>query len=199
MIHPDTSIIEISPTVGLGVAATGRIPKGTLVWVQDRFDRVVARDEGLILDAEHRAVLDRYAHLDRHGNWILCWDAGRLVNHACDPALRGLGPNVMVARRDLEPGDEITCDYAECNIEWSLECSCKSSTCRGSIHARDLLRFASAWDEEARLLALDARSVAQPLLSFAVDRDDVTAFIAGARAIPSFAVQSPLHDQHGST
>lgn len=191
MIHPDTTVARISPSVGLGVVATRHIPKGTLVWVQDRFDQKVSREEGLSLDDVHRSILDRYAHIDGSGNWILCWDAGRLVNHSCAPSLRGLGPNAMAARHDLHPGTEITCDYAECNIERPLECACGEASCRGFIRALDLLRFARAWDEEAVHLSVYARSLPQPLLPFCADRSAVERLISGACPIPPFATQSP--------
>lgn len=192
MIHPETSVVRISPAVGLGVVASRYIPRGTLIWVQDRFDRVIPRAEGVGMDAAHRAILDRYAHRDVDSNWVLCWDAGRLVNHACEPTLRGLGPSAMAARRDLHPGDEVTCDYAECNIEWPLDCDCASSACRGSVHGRDLLRFADRWDEEAYQLSVAARSLPQPLLPFAIEREDLEAWISGSVPIPSFSTQSPL-------
>lgn len=199
MIHPHTSVLRISVEVGLGVVATHAIPRGTLVWVQDRFDRVVPREEGLAMDAAHRAIVDRYAHLDGEGNWVLCWDAGRLVNHACDPSIRGLGPSVMVARRDLQPGDEITCDYAECNIEQALECDCGSSHCRRVVHGRDLLTYGPAWDDEARGLLRAARDVPQPLLRFAIDRAQVQSMLADELPIPTFVSQSAFRGRAART
>lgn len=68
---------------------------------------------------------------------------------------RGVGPSVMVARRDL-------------------------------------LIHGPAWDEESRALLQAARTVPQPLLTFAVDRPDFESMLAGHRPVPSFATQSPL-------
>ncbi len=178
--------------VGLGVIANRAIPRGTIVWAQDRFDRVIPRLEALALDAHHRAIVDRYAHLDGDGNRILCWDAGRLVDHACDPSIRGIGPSIMVARRDLRAGDEITCDYAECNLEEPLDCDCQSAGCRTRIHGLDLLRLGPAWDDEARALLTSARGVPQPVLPFAIDRGHFDSMARGDAPIPSFVSQSHL-------
>lgn len=183
-------MVRVSAAIGRGVVATAPLPRGTIVWLQDRFDRVVPRDEGLGLDAAHRAVLDQWAHLDGNADWVLCWDGGRLVNHACDPSIRGLGPSIMVARRDLQAGDEITCDYAECNIEHALACDCGSVRCRRTVHGRDMLVYGPAWDDEARALLAAAQTTPQPLLPFAVDRQQAESMLAERTPIPTFVSQS---------
>lgn len=186
MIHPATRVAEVSPSVGLGVFATASIPAGTIVWTQDRFDRVISPAEYAEMDAAHRAVLDRYAHLDADQTRILCWDAGRYVNHACRPNLRGIGTWFMVASRDIGSGDELTCDYAECNILEPLDCRCGSPRCRGRVHAEDLRFHYAAMDDEARALLPAVRSVRQPLWPFLLDPDRARAWIQGEEDLPSF-------------
>ena len=44
MIHPATEVRETRNFVGVGVFATDYIPKGTIVWILDRFDRIVTAD-----------------------------------------------------------------------------------------------------------------------------------------------------------
>jgi len=39
-------------------------------------------------------------------------EAGDLVNHSCDPNCGLVGAVLVVAMRDIEPGEEITFDYA---------------------------------------------------------------------------------------
>ena len=39
----------------------------------------------------------------------------RLVNHSCDPNCGLVGAVILVAMRDIEPGEEITFDYAMCD------------------------------------------------------------------------------------
>ncbi|MCA9583611.1 MAG: hypothetical protein KC416_17550, partial [Myxococcales bacterium] len=74
MMHSVTRLAPVSEVVGLGVFATEAIPRGTILWTQDRFDRVLTPAEIEQLDAAHRAIVDRYAHLDGSKNRILCWD-----------------------------------------------------------------------------------------------------------------------------
>jgi D-alanine-D-alanine ligase len=63
------------------------------------------------------------------------------VNHSCEPTtwLSGLD---VTARVPLEPGDEITLDYATYYNERmpSFECRCDSSDCRGTITGEDYLK-----------------------------------------------------------
>ncbi len=67
-------------------------------------------------------------------------EAWKPINHSCDPSawLEGLD---VVARRDLEPGDEVTLDYATFCTEpmRSFECACGAARCRGEIRGTDYL------------------------------------------------------------
>lgn len=52
----------------------------------------------------------------RTGLYVLCADDARYMNHSDDPAARGdYGADpvfgVDIAVRDIEPGEELTCDY----------------------------------------------------------------------------------------
>jgi D-alanine-D-alanine ligase len=62
------------------------------------------------------------------------------VNHSCDPSawLEGLD---VVARRRLEPGQEITLDYATFYNERmpAFQCHCGSEACRGIVRGTDYL------------------------------------------------------------
>lgn len=186
MIHPHTQVVAVSDVVGLGVIATSPIPRGTIVWTQDALDRVWDPGEVGRLSAPTLQLLERYAHLDERGRFVLCWDAGKLINHSCEPTVRGIGAWFQVARRDIAPGEAITCDYAECNITDDLACLCGSPGCRGSVSGRDLLRFAEEWDTEARLLLGDVARVEQPLWPYLLLPEEAQAMLEGHLPLPSF-------------
>ncbi len=167
--------------------ATARIPRGTIVWTQDGLDQVFSPDALATLPPTLLVVVDRYAHLDGAQNRILCWDEGRYINHDCDPSLRGVGPWFQVARRDLVAGDQLTCDYAECNIDPALRCRCKTDHCRGTVHASDLLELGPMWDEEAQELAAAAATVPQPLWPYLLNSEEARAWLTAPATLPSFA------------
>lgn len=181
MIHPHTSTRQISSQVGLGVFATQFIPRGTIVWARDELDQTFAPRAVTQMSGPVRAVIERYGYRAPSGDWVLCWDAGRLVNHACDPTLRGIDPEIMVARRDLQPGDEITCDYAECNLTEPLRCGCGHADCRQLIGGDDILVQGPTWESEAQRLLQLCAAVEQPLLPYLLDRQRYVELIDGQR------------------
>jgi len=70
-------------------------------------------------------------------------EATYFQNHSCDPSTWWVSPFVLTARRDLQPGDEITYDYgtSECDeYEISIEkCLCGSPFCRTQITGEDYM------------------------------------------------------------
>ncbi len=63
------------------------------------------------------------------------------INHSCDGNTWYLNPDLLVARRDIKKGEEITYDYVltEANPEWILaeKCLCGASNCRGKVTGND--------------------------------------------------------------
>lgn len=115
---------------------------------------------------------------------MLCWDAGRYVNHSCRPSMRGLGLAAQIAVRDVAAGEEITCDYGECNLATPLRCACGEPGCRGEIRGDDVLAFASRWDGEVAGALQRGRRLPQPLRPFWVDTH-VDAYLERDEAPPS--------------
>ncbi|MBA3533726.1 MAG: SET domain-containing protein-lysine N-methyltransferase [Ardenticatenales bacterium] len=62
------------------------------------------------------------------------------INHSCDPNLWLTDAVTLVARRDIQPGDEIRGDYAiwESEPSYVLEpCQCGSRLCRARVTGND--------------------------------------------------------------
>jgi SET domain len=56
------------------------------------------------------------------------------VNHSCEPTIQSLHNEDDTATRDIEVGEELTCDYAICDYEdvaEITECLCDAPSCRG--------------------------------------------------------------------
>lgn len=141
VIHPDTSVLWLSDEAGYCVVATRRIPRGTVIWVLDRLDTVITREQAAAFGAIYRAVLERYGLRLDDGGWVLCWDDARLVREAERSSLRRVGGAGMVARYDLRPGDPLTVDAPDDELG----------------------------QREAELATVAARTVSQPLLAFTED------------------------------
>ena len=63
------------------------------------------------------------------------------LNHSCAPNVGFAGNVVVVAMRDIQPGEELTTDYALFDdYDGSMQCQCRSARCRGVISGRDWQR-----------------------------------------------------------
>lgn len=63
-------------------------------------------------------------------------------NHSCDPNVGFSGQVALVAMRDIQPGEELTFDYAMCDGSPydEFECLCGSPGCRGRVTGNDWKR-----------------------------------------------------------
>jgi hypothetical protein len=66
---------------------------------------------------------------------------GERINHSCAPNVGFSGAIALVALRDIEPGEEVTFDYATCvasnDDAFVMECRCGSEGCRGKVTGQD--------------------------------------------------------------
>jgi hypothetical protein len=188
MIHPSTNLRFINIAIGSGVFATERIPRGTITWTKCALDRVFTPAEARALGPAYAPILDKYAYVNAAGDYVLCWDLGRFMNHSCAPAVLSPGFDVDVAVRDILPGEELTCDYAMLNLEGEMPCSCGVAACRKVLGPADAARLVEGWDVLTRAAFTDVLRVSQPLWPFLREKDDIAAAARGERAVPSCGV-----------
>ena len=63
------------------------------------------------------------------------------INHSCEPNVGFAGNVVLVAMRDIEPGEELTTDYALFDdSDETMECGCGALSCRHVIDGQDWRR-----------------------------------------------------------
>jgi hypothetical protein len=184
-MHPHTELRFIDPEMGHGVFATQFMPRGTITWALDEFDQILSPERLLSLPALTREIIEEYAYVDAAGQYVLCWDLGRYINHACQPTSRGIGANFEIAVRDIHPGEQLTSDYAELNVTGTFRCACGAPSCRGVVGADDVLRHWQEWDAEVGAALPVLKQVTQPLWVFVKDKDWVEGLLSGRDAVPS--------------
>ncbi|NNF58536.1 MAG: SET domain-containing protein [Rhodothermaceae bacterium] len=150
MIHPHTRLRFISEAVGYGVVATERIPKGTITWAKDPLDQTLGMEAVEALGPAFRPHLDHFTYRDNRGDYVLCWDHGRYINHSAFPNCITTAYNFELAVRDIEPGEELTNDYGFLNLEYPFEAFPEPGTDRTRILPDDLLRHHDRWDGQLR-------------------------------------------------
>ena len=63
------------------------------------------------------------------------------INHSCEPSVGFAGNTVLVAMREIGPGEELTTDYALFDDhDEVMECGCGTPSCRGTISGKDWQR-----------------------------------------------------------
>lgn len=185
MLHPHTELRWIDERIGFGVFATRPIPRGTVTWVRDELDQVIAPAHFARLPGPMRATVDKYSFVDRHGDYILCWDVARFLNHACEATCLSPGFDFEIAIRDIAEGDQVTDDYGSLNIDVPFECLCGSPRCRREIRPDDLLAHGEVWDRDLGRAFCELERVAQPLWELVREKDEVGRVLCGGRALPS--------------
>lgn len=141
-LHPwrDSRIeVRYSPIHGQGMFACAPVKAGevVLIWGGTVFTEAEIRagkanplsmsilDEGLYLadTAKSQDSVDYY------------------LNHSCDPNVWMQDAITLIARRNIEPNEELTADYAmwEADPTWIIHpCQCGAKLCRGKVTGAEL-------------------------------------------------------------
>lgn len=103
---------------GLGLFAAQDIPAGTPTWeFTPGIDQAIHPQMLERFPPHARPWFMTYAYLDiKSGLYVLCADDARYMNHAEEPNVAGDYDKepvfgLDVAARDIEAGEELTCDY----------------------------------------------------------------------------------------
>lgn len=187
MMHPHTELRFIDESIGYGVFATQFIPKGTITWILDELDQRFDEAYVMSLDLLLRDRLLKYCFRDEHGQYILCWDIARYVNHSFNSTLIATPYKLELAARDIFPGDEITDDYGYFNLDKPFHCLPELNTTRTKVMPDDMLHYYPEWDRQASEAMHYFNSVEQPLkhLIDPAHREKVNAIAVGKEAIDS--------------
>ncbi|MCG6975786.1 MAG: SET domain-containing protein-lysine N-methyltransferase [Acidiferrobacterales bacterium] len=163
MLHPATELGAVSPDIGVGIFASGFIPKGTIIYIKDPLEIVIEEGDNRLQDPAMRKLIDRYSYMEPTGKRIVSWDLAKYMNHSCDANSISTGYGFEIAIRDIEPGEEITDDYGLLNVEQRMPCCCGASNCRGWIGEDDIQKYHTKWDSLARDALAYYYYVSQPL------------------------------------
>ncbi|MDT0643124.1 SET domain-containing protein [Zunongwangia sp. F363] len=162
MMHPDTEIRFISEEIGYGVVALRRIPKGTITWVQDELDQIYTPEEVGEMSEFARQMIDKYTFRNNKGNFVLCWDTAKYVNHSFRSNCLSTAYDFEIAVRDIREGEELTDDYGYLNVTEAFRAK-DENTERKVVYPNDLEKFYPLWDRQLQQAFGHINSVPQPL------------------------------------
>lgn len=170
MIHPHTELRFINHEIGYGIIALKPLPKGTITWVLDKLDRRFSPFQVREMDELYQQVLDKYTYRNADGDYILCWDNARFVNHSSNSNCLTTAYEFEIAIRDIAEGEQLTDDYGYLNLEEPFEVLPEPGSTRNIIYPDDLLKYYPEWDDKLLGAFPLVTQVEQPLMQL-LDRN----------------------------
>lgn len=139
MLHKHVKLVDRGVIEGKGLVATGVIRKGEVVSRLEPDQPMIEIAEVLTWTEEAQDELLHYGYQCSATHIVSEQGDEKYMNHSCDPNTWWRDDDTMIARRDIQPGEEITYDYAttEVAIPFEMPCNCGSSICRGVIRNTD--------------------------------------------------------------
>ncbi len=133
--------VRASPIHGRGLFATERVAAGELVAIKGGHvvDRAALGRLEPTLDSAELPVAEGFfigpvQAEERDGGMIFS-------NHSCAPNIGVKGQIVFVAMRAIEPGEELTHDWAMTDDDtYEISCRCGAPDCRGVVTGQDWRR-----------------------------------------------------------
>ncbi len=136
--HHAALILKRVKGKGLGVFTTAPLRQGELITVS----------RGQKVSEKRRNVLDTKDFCYQIGRfWHYCPspyskpDLSWYMNHSCEPNVLPTGPRsrIMLAKRDIRKGEEISYDYVitESDPTYAFVCTCGSKNCRKKFTGND--------------------------------------------------------------
>ena len=121
--------LGLSAIHGIGLFADQDIPKGTPVWeFTEGFDQAIPREQLDKVPEAARADFLKYSYTSKKNGkyYILCCDDARFFNHSEDPNVMSrpngnVNEDLDIAARDIQRGEELTCDYRSFEAAFSNE------------------------------------------------------------------------------
>ncbi|UWU83259.1 SET domain-containing protein [Bradyrhizobium yuanmingense] len=129
MLVVDT-ILKPDQFGGIGLFSATLLPKGSLIWIHNPIvDIAVTAEQYAALDPTFQALLDKHAYpRDYKANdGVIEYNAdnARFMNHSSQPNTCQDNHCRIVTARDVQSGEELTCDYLSfdptCDLSWNKE------------------------------------------------------------------------------
>ena len=117
-------------------------------------EKIISGEPLIIFGGEYTDA-ERAKNARANGKLVMQWDdnlfsvedrgddSGYFINHSCNPNAWMKGAFIIIAKRDIKIGEEITADYAlweaDENYISKWECKCGSTVCRKRVTGKDWL------------------------------------------------------------
>ncbi|MDX2108629.1 MAG: SET domain-containing protein [Verrucomicrobiota bacterium] len=113
--------VDKSPIHGLGIYAKEFIAKGTKVWeFHPLFDLKISPEDFEKLSPAAKEEIEIHMYVPEEGGaFYYETTGGKYMNHSRDPNVDFNDVGYGYALRDIQPGEEMTCDYRQLMHDYS--------------------------------------------------------------------------------
>ena len=141
MLHPLIALVDRGVIEGRGLIAQGVIKAGEVISVVPADAPRTLLTEIFTWSPEKQDEFLIHSYQYSETECLSEQDESQYMNHSCDPNTWWLDDETMIARRDIQPGEEITYDYSttEIAVPMDITCRCGSPLCRGRVTNNDYL------------------------------------------------------------
>ncbi|MBH5371100.1 SET domain-containing protein [Bradyrhizobium sp. CNPSo 4016] len=139
------TILKADQFGGIGLFSATLLPKDELIWIHNPIvDIAVTPEQYETLPPTFQALLDKHAyprdyHID-DGVVEYNADNARFMNHSSQPNTYQDDDCRIFTARDVQPGEELTCNYLifdpKCDLSWVKELSPNVGARRASFSRR---------------------------------------------------------------
>ncbi len=135
MSYTDWRYVEeyTGPIIGRGIRAAGSIPEGSIIGIYDGVITEFPLKDGALVDpAVHKRIVQVARTKDSLFGLLNTVVSGiDYINHSCVPNISPQNRLILVANRDIEPGEPLTMDYRAWDlVPEGIACWCEPSACR---------------------------------------------------------------------
>lgn len=112
------TFVAPSPIAGVGLFAATDLPAGTVIWEYvEGVDWRITPAELEAFPEPYRARLRHYLYQEDSGDFVLCGDNAKFMNHSDVPNCDDPEGEYTVTNRHVRAGEELTCDYRSFDLE----------------------------------------------------------------------------------
>ncbi|HEY3486899.1 MAG TPA: SET domain-containing protein-lysine N-methyltransferase, partial [Gammaproteobacteria bacterium] len=140
-----------------------RIPKGTIIYIQDPQETRLSPRQFNKLDYEQKSLVERYSYIDAQGHLVMSADHAKFMNHSCECNTIGTAYGFEIAIRNIAAGEELTAEYGVLNIQLEYEIGCDCANCRKILRITDIDQHYALWDQWITAVLPAIPRVPQPL------------------------------------
>ncbi len=113
----------------------------------DKLDREFSQIDFEKMDPIYQDILETYTFRDNKGNFVLCWDNGKFINHSFNANCLTTAYDFEISIRDIHAGEQLTDDYGYLNISKPFR-GVNEGTKRKVVYPDDLLKYYNVWDKK---------------------------------------------------